>query len=338
MDPWPPKRAHGRALEAAKQPVADGPHLRSRQSVGFGETLLREMPMLLVPKDATAFLRSAAPDVLLQAAARLGDSQRLASFVAFQHLPAEQQEALLAMGVPEGSCSIRETERVIRTFLQDFPVFAAAVDWKLFVEVVGIVSERGSRLANGNYAVYKLMDLASHSCQPNAVVETLDEDGLRELRCLSYAGIAENEEISTSYVAEEVLLQPSEPRRATIRAERGGWHCACNRCKLDGEVANDLRSVSAQLRRGMEVPPLRERLQALKAIDTALPFAMAAKARVRFSLAQACEAAVDQGLFEEAKMLYEQALDETDIVLGQKGLRNLANIKRRLEQLLETMA
>ncbi|CAE7276464.1 GLTP1 [Symbiodinium sp. CCMP2592] len=274
----------------------------------------------------------------LAAAARLGDSQRLASFVAFKHLPVQQQEALLAMGVPEGSCSIRETERVIHAFLQDFPVFAAALDWKLFVEVVGIVSERGSRLSNGDYALYKLMDLASHSCQPNAVVETLGEDGLRELRCLSYAGIAENEEITTSYVAEEVLLQPSEPRHAAIRAERGGWQCACNRCKLDGEVANDLRSVSAQLRRGMEVPPLRERLQALKAIDTALPFAMAAKARVRFSLAQACEAAVDQGLFEEAKMLYETALDETEIVLGQKGLRNLANIKRRLEQLLETMA
>ncbi|CAE8623835.1 unnamed protein product [Polarella glacialis] len=85
----------------------------------------------------------------------------------------------------------------------------------------------------------------------------------------------------------------------------------------------------------MSQAALRKKLEALLQLDKLLPFAMAEKARVRFKLAQACEECSDaEPLLLEARDLYTAALEETELVLGQKGLRNAENITRRLKQLV----
>ena len=66
--------------------------------------------------------------------------------------------------------------------------------------MVSIVSERGTLLPNGHRVVYPLSDLASHSCSPNVVAEVLTEDGLREMRVIGFNGIAENEEVTVSWL------------------------------------------------------------------------------------------------------------------------------------------
>ena len=280
-----------------------------------------------MPADAKGFLSSAAPEVFSELAERLGDAQRLGAFAAFLQMSAEKQQVLLEMGVPAGSHVLEASEKAISAFLKDYPMYSSALDWPLFARVVAIVSERGTRLPSG-HVVYEFSDLAAHSCSPNVVVETLSEDGLREVRVISFEGIAENEEVTVSYVPEEVLLQPSPSRNSSIRELRQGYVCRCSRCKL-GDDAPSLSEVAKELRHDLPTEDLQQRLHTLKRIDVALPFAMASKARIRFKLAQACE----KLLSSEAKELYEVALDETEIVLGQKGLRNAENIKRRLAQL-----
>ncbi|CAE8740181.1 unnamed protein product, partial [Polarella glacialis] len=118
--------------------------------------------------------------------------------------------------VSEGSSIVEDTQKVVGMFLKDFPEFAASLDWSLFARVVGVTSDRGTRLPGGERAVYRLSDLAAHCCAPNAVVETLGNQGLREVRCIGYLGIAEHEQISVSFVSEEVLLQHLSDRRASI--------------------------------------------------------------------------------------------------------------------------
>ena len=54
--------------------------------------------------------------------------------------------------------------------------YATALDWQQFTLVISIISERGARLASGDHVVYSLSDAAKHSCNPNAVCETLTED------------------------------------------------------------------------------------------------------------------------------------------------------------------
>ncbi|CAK9072899.1 Phosphoglycolate phosphatase [Durusdinium trenchii] len=308
------------------------PTLRASTALGFGALALREEPLLRVPQDnLKGFLSSSAPEIFAELAVRLGDEQRLGVFAAFLLLSEGKQQVLLGMGLPPGSQVLEANEKAIAAFLRDFPTYSGALDWQLFARVVAIVSERGTRLPSeqgGCHVVYEHSDLASHSCCPNAVVETLSDDGLRELRVLSYEGIAENEEVTVSYVPEELLLQPLPDRSRGISELRQGYLCRCPRCKLSDEMPN-LTEVSKDLKLDLALEDLQQRLHKLKQVDVALPFAMASKARVRFRLAQACE----RPLPSEAKKLYEDAFDETDIVLGQKGLRNVSNIKRRLEQL-----
>merc|ERR1712060_421772 len=145
--------------------------------------------------------------------------------------------------------------------------------------------------------------------------------------------------ITVSYVPEEVLMLPLEKRRTAIKESRGGFVCTCKRCSAgedDCELLPLLQHCSA-VRKDMDESTLREHLEKLGQLDEYLPFALVGKARTRAKLAQTCEELQGGVLWEEAAKLYEAAADETNIVLGQKGLNSVPNLKRRLANLNQNL-
>lgn len=302
----------------------------------YGEGILREAPLLFVPQDAAAFLKASGTEAMLAIAQRLGDASRLAAFAAFCQLPEPQRQELMAMEASQGCTLVGDTKRIIGRFLGDFPQFASAIDWERFCHVVGIFSDRGSRLPAGGRALYRLSSYAGHSCTPNAVVETLSEGGMREVRAIAYRGISENEAIAVSFLEEDALLLPLQGRRDALKGMGRSW-TQCSREDSAGDPLALLQSVS-KASKDMGEASLRKCLQDLHALDALLPFALVGKARVRAKLGQACEACEGEALLKEAAVLYEASIDETHIVLGQKGLRNANNVRKRLEELQDRIA
>jgi len=334
-DPRPP--AEGGAIAAAS-----GPGLVAARPFAYGDSVLREAPLLLIPKRAADFLRSVGTAPMNAVAERLGDAVRLAAFAAFLRLPESDQEAVLAMGVSSGSKTVEGLRKVTAMFLGDFPQFKDAFDWDLFARVVGVVTDRGSVLRNGDRALYRLSDQASHSCAPNAVVESLGDGSVKELRVIAHRGIAENEAITVSYCPEEVLMLPLEGRCKAIKEARGGWVCKCTRCA----AGEDAEPVMALIKRPMGLKKadvtearVRECVEDLSRLDALLPFALVGKARARARIAQAIQEVFsdDHALLPEALELYEASLDETGTVLGQKGLQQADNVKRSIEKLRERL-
>lgn len=340
--PRAPPSEGGAAVQAGAKAGAEQARLCATRAFDYGEVVLREHPVLFVPTDAVAFLRDVGSDAMLEASRRLGDAERLAAFAAFSRLPLELREAVLAMGVSAGSTVVVDTQRVVGMFLRDFPQLVGALDWELFARVVGVVSDRGTKLRGGGRALYLLSDQARHSCSPNAVIETLGENGTREVRVIAREGMAANEEITMSFVPEQILLQPLDKRREAVKAARRGRLCACTRCAAGDDlepVALLLQGIAA-MRKDSTVEQLRSSVSDLARLDAVLPFAMASKARLRARLAQACEENCRNTpgpMFSEAAELYEASLDETFLVLGQKGLQNVDNVKRRLKQVQEQL-
>lgn len=320
--------------------------IRTTRSFGYGESVLRERPILLVPQRAEEFLRSAGTDAMVAVSAQLGDVERLAAFAAFQKLVAEDRERLLSMDASAGSKSVHNIMRIVGMFLKDFPQFATALDWPLFARVVAVVSDRGSRLPGGERAVYYLSDQAAHSCAPNAVFETLGADGLREVRVIAHSGISRGEDITISHVPEEVLVQPRAARRQAIKKMRcGGTFCACVRCAAgdDTEPVLELLKAVAAARGSMSEESLRAKISDMARLDTMLPFAMVGKARARAQLAEAFSELAAVGgkagdfLFHQAAELFDVLLGEIVLVLGQKGLHKEDSIQRRLEKIREQL-
>lgn len=66
----------------------------SAKSLSFPSPWLRELPLLLVPGDAWAFLGSSAPESFAELARRLGDATRLAAYAAFLGMTEEKQLGL----------------------------------------------------------------------------------------------------------------------------------------------------------------------------------------------------------------------------------------------------
>eukprot|EP00434_Breviolum_minutum_P013249 symbB.v1.2.011670.t1/scaffold785.1/size162803/7 len=265
----PVRAAYVTDAETAKLQLAPGRVIRATTSLAFGALALREEPLLRVPNDTSSFLRSDAPAIFCELSESLKDTQRLAAYAAFLALSSSQKELLLDLGLPNGSRVLEASQRAVNAFLRDCPEYAAALDWQQFTLVISIISERGTRLASGDHVLYSLSDAAKHSCKPNAVCETLTEDGLREVRILSFDGIAENEELTVSYFPEEVLLQNFQLRRKHIADLRQGYLCSCTRCKLedDENESGVLTKICEKLRPDLPIEDLQRRLQLLHHLD-----------------------------------------------------------------------
>ena len=84
-----------------------------------------------------------------------------------------------------------------------------------------------TRTTSGEAALFEHVACANHSCRPNAAIR-LDGD---ELRFVALRSVSEGEEVTISYVHDDVLFMPVKLRRKFLRA----WDfvCLCPRCDAD---------------------------------------------------------------------------------------------------------
>lgn len=339
----PPKRpVYGPPEDGGTESQGQGHSVRltATESFSYGQPIAREAPLLLVPADTKAFLMSMGTEAMREVLRRLGDSSRLAVFLAFTLLPEEQRRELLDLGTRDGCTVEEETAKVTNMFLTDFPQLASALDWELFARVVAIVTDRGDRLPGGERALYRLSGVVGHSESPNAVIELLGARGEKELRCLAYSGIAAGEEITVSYIKEEELFLPRKDRLAALAAAS---RRAPSACTVGDSAAEALLPLLERVRKAPKQRPeertlkeheaiLRGLLADLAHVDMGLPFAMVAKARARTNLANAFEDCGDACL-PQAIALYEAAIEETEVALGAKGREKVENIARKVKAL-----
>mmetsp|Transcript_124447 Transcript_124447/g.229295 ORF Transcript_124447/g.229295 Transcript_124447/m.229295 type:complete len:441 (-) Transcript_124447:65-1387(-) len=340
----PPRRpVYGPPQDGSAEIQGQGPtaKLIAKQHFAYGEPIAREAPLLLVPADTMAFIMSTGTEAIREVLRRLGDTSRLAVFLAFLQLPEAQREELLGLGTRAGSKVEEETKKVIGMFLKDFPQLASALDWDQFARVVAIVTDRGDRLPGGERVLHRLSGVACHSDSPNTVIELLGKGGEKELRCLAYGGIAAGEEITASYIKEEQFFLPRKDRLAAVVAARGiASTTADSAAEALFPVLERVRKVPRRRPEGREPEEqeaiLRGLLADLARVDMGLPFAMVAKARARTNLASAFEDCGEASL-PQAIALYEAAIEETEVVLGAKGRDVVENIGRKVKALSDRL-
>jgi len=308
---------------------------------GFGEPVAREQPLLRAPADSSRFLLSVGTEAMKEVAKRLGDTSRLATFLAYTRLPEPQREQLLQLEKRSSSKVADETLQISHMFLNDFPQFKDALDWALFAKVVGIVSDRGIRLPSGEYAIYAICGSAAHSFTPNAVIERRG-DSENELRAIAYRGIAADEEITVNYLSEEKVFLP-QSERSTLLATVGECNTTennssgANTAELLHPILQRVKKVRAKRAKDVEVADriveLRGLLEDLKCIDNGLPFAMVAKATARTNLASAFEGLESGDMLRIAISLYQAAVDDSEVCLGGGSRTVVENLRRRINAL-----
>lgn len=273
----------------------------------WGTQVLSERPLLLVEADPDLYIRAGDADPrLAQLAEALGDSSRLAAYIAFKQLHERRQKDFLALwrnGLEEAdplAKAIYERNRLgAAAFAADRLELARLVYWPHFVLVASIFGRFGTVNADGTRAVYALCSHVRHSCRPNAAWFTLRRGfpkGRKQLHIIAIEGIPRGEEITVCEVAEPVLVLP-KPERALRLFGVAGRSCQCRRCQRagDDEAAQEDARV-AQLLQQLQTllgvrPPTdestREALQCLKELDKLLPFSMEVKAKAKVLLASA---------------------------------------------------
>mmetsp|Transcript_14899 Transcript_14899/g.33952 ORF Transcript_14899/g.33952 Transcript_14899/m.33952 type:complete len:377 (-) Transcript_14899:2-1132(-) len=333
---WPPPRMMTQGIpELGATVKAEAKHparVLATRCFRYGETIAREKPWLCIPRDARSFVAGAGNKAIREVGKRIGDFFRLGIFVAFGQLPEAECKEFLAMG--GGAHVAARTREALGHFLDDYPEFQSALDWDLLAAVVGIALDRGNTTAQGDFVVYRHCSVAAHSFCPNAVVETRGEKNEKELRVIAFDGIAESEEITVSYLPEDQILLPAEEQLVALMEARGG--------QVPEKVTTSNRDITRhaealeRIRRAkhQDVLELRQLVQDLDAVDRALPFALACRARARANLARACEQSEDIELVSKALLLYSIASDEVEVVLGpEKAHTQLENLSRLSLQL-----
>jgi len=296
----------------------------------------------------------------------MGDSSRLATYVAFKQLHERKQKELLSFW-REG---IEEEDRVARAiyeqnklgteaFVKDRPEYSKLVYWSHFILVASIFGRFGVKNPDGTRAVYGLCSHIKHSCTPNAAWFTLRNGfpkGKKVLHVINLEGITRGEEICVSEVNESVLILPKEQR--AIRMFGGtGIKCECKRCIKSTDFDDEkIQRVIKQIKDWLAFRPptdesTKEAQACLKELDKLLPFSMQLKAKAKVLLASAfgelsnraawqqeneganiiqwtgLDAENQEQRLRDTKKLYETAAKDFEYLLGQDAL----GILNRLE-------
>lgn len=289
----------------------------------------------------------------------LGDSSRLAAYVAFRQLHERKQKEFLGLWREDLEASdpvakaIHEANRKgIEAFLEDHPQFRQSIYWNHVILVSSIFGRFGQVNSDGSKAIYSICSHIRHSCKPNAAWFTLRKGfprGKRMLHVISLDGIQRREEITVSHVEEPVLLQP-RLRRSLHLVKVLGTPCPCDRCRANDEEADErIRYLFAKLSATLAVQPPTDSSTAtaqecLRELDQLLPFSMQTKAKAKVLLATSLgelsqRAAWQQdnrpanivlwtGLdpesqeqrLKDSKRLYETAGKDFEYLLGQDAL------------------
>eukprot|EP00435_Cladocopium_sp_Y103_P043479 s1971_g12.t1 len=326
----------------------------------WGTPILTERPLLLLEPDLDRYLRAEDADPrFAELAEALGDSSRLAAYVAFRQLHERKQKEFLGLWREDLEASdpvakaIHEANRNgIEAFLEDHPQFRQSIYWNHVILVSSIFGRFGQVNSDGSKAIYSICSHIRHSCKPNAAWFTLRKGfprGKRMLHVISLDGIQRREEITVSHVEEPVLLQP-RLRRSDLLLKVLGTRCPCDRCRANDEEADErIRYLFAKLSATLAVQPPTDSSTAtaqecLRELDQLLPFSMQTKAKAKVLLATALgelsqRAAWQQdnrpanivlwtGLDPESqeqrlkgsKRLYETAGKDFEYLLGQDAL------------------
>ena len=344
--------------ELTKTP--EGPRFIALRQLRWGTPILTEAPLLLVEPDSDRYLKADDADPrFAELAEALGDSSRLAAYVAFRQLHERKQKELLALwdGLDLSNDpvarSIYDANRDgIEEFLKDFPHFRSSIYWNHVILVSSIFGRFGLHNPDGSRAVYSFCSHVRHSCKPNAAWFTLRKGfprGKRMLHTISLNGIQRREEITVSQIPEKMLLQPKVPRSYGL-FKGVQLACQCPRCEEDDEEADEkIQHLFGKLSGHLATKPPTDSSTAaaqecLHELDRLLPFSMQFKAKAKVLLATALgelshraawqqdnqpaniirwtgqDAESQERRLKDAKRLYETAGKDFEYLLGQDAL------------------
>ena len=255
MSPGPGAALSALAIGGGSEAVVRGeltgdapPRFLALRKLRWGTPILTERPLLLLEPDTDRYLR--APDAdprFAELAEALGDSSRLAAYVAFRQLHERKQKEFLGLwredleSDPVAKAVYEANRQGIEAFLQDHPHFRQSIYWNHVILVSSIFGRFGQVNSDGSKAVYSICSHIRHSCKPNAAWFTLRKGfprGKRMLHVISLDGIQRREEITVSHVEEPVLLQPRLLRSLHL-VKVLGVQCACDRCSRNDEEADE---------------------------------------------------------------------------------------------------
>lgn len=220
----------------------------------WGTPILTERPLLLLDPDPDRYLRAEDADPrFAELAEALGDSTRLAAYVAFRQLHERKQKEFLGLwreglesSDPVAKAIYEANRQGIEAFLQDYPHFRQSVYWNHVIMVSSIFGRFGLVNPDGSKAIYSICSHIRHSCNPNAAWFTLRKGfprGKRMLHVICLDGIQRREEITVSHVEEPVLLQPQVARSLHL-VKVSGTRCQCARCGANDEEADERNRVA----------------------------------------------------------------------------------------------
>lgn len=215
----------------------------------WGTPILTERPLLLLEPDTDRYLKAEDADPrFAELAQALGDSTRLAAYVAFRQLHERKQKELLALWHedlesrdPVAKAIYEANQKGIESFLEDHPQFRQSIYWNHVILVSSIFGRFGLVNSDGSKAVYSICSHIRHSCTPNAAWFTLRKGfprGKRMLHVIHLDGIQRREEITVSHLEEVSLLQP-QIRRSLSLVKNSGIRCQCSRCEANDEEADE---------------------------------------------------------------------------------------------------
>ncbi|CAE8612884.1 unnamed protein product, partial [Polarella glacialis] len=221
-----------------------GRHLLVARAAAPGDTLLREWkPLLVVPDNALGLVCAApAAQALLRAGQVLGTFRSLGVYAAYCALPPRQRRSLNSFRADQ-SPVLGEVAQSIESALRCHPQLrSAAIDWGLVLHLHGLLNTNAVELPDGaGLAVYRRLGRASHSCEPNCVLEESSSDPTGvgnngnpsvRVRLRAVRPLRQGEEVTISYLPASALEAPVRERREMLRRLRG-FACRCGRCGVE---------------------------------------------------------------------------------------------------------
>eukprot|EP00921_Rhytidocystis_pertsovi_P012166 GHVQ01019693.1.p1 GENE.GHVQ01019693.1~~GHVQ01019693.1.p1 ORF type:complete len:570 (-),score=63.84 GHVQ01019693.1:249-1958(-) len=143
------------------------------------------------------------------------------------HIRSDTKQRLLSLHAPDNQAISSEGRKVLKHLGLDKSISFELFDKLLRVWVYNCYEDSTYPLG---YALFYLASFMSHSCSPNAIwiIDPLTRKYLLRAR----TNIRVGEEVTISYLSEEVLLNPSIDRNI-ILSDTKLFSCTCQRCIVD---------------------------------------------------------------------------------------------------------
>merc|ERR1719433_2272626 len=126
---------------------------------------------------------------LLEVGEALGNWDALAAFLAFRHLPQDQQVVVRRLEGSDGAeatATIEAARAAAERLPSVLPSLGGEDGLAAYAALAGIVAANATENSDGRRALYDGLSMANHSCAPNAAWRTVDAvAGEKELVCIA---------------------------------------------------------------------------------------------------------------------------------------------------------